>query len=79
MIRRLHVIGRILAASGALSVVGVLILTAVSFVGADNCSEPDCDDVAFQEAFERAVVLLPVAVLVGAAGVALVNDSYRKL
>lgn len=72
-------IGRILAALGALLIVAVVILTWVSFATVDDCSEPDCDDVRFSDAVGRAAVLMPISILVGAAGVALVNDTYRKL
>ncbi len=79
MIRAAYLIGRILAALGALLMVGVLLATVVSFANADNCHEPDCDDVAISDAIQRAFVLVPIAVLVGAAGVALINDTYRKV
>lgn len=79
MTRAAFLIGRILAGLGALLVVAVLVLTSVSFANAGDCSEPDCDDVAVTDAFERAAVLLPISIFVGAAGVALVNDTYRKL
>ena len=64
---------------GALLMVGALVATVVSFANAQNCHEPDCDDVAVTDAIHRAFVLLPAAVLVGAAGVALINDTYRKV
>ncbi len=78
MIQARYATGRILAGLGAVLVVAVLVLTMVSFAHVDNCSEPDCDYIALQETFERAVILLPVSVLIGAAGVALVHDTYRK-
>lgn len=56
-----------------------MVVTWVALANVDRCSEPDCDDVRFSNAMERAVVFLPVSILVGAAGVALVNDTYRKL
>lgn len=79
MIRTMYLIGGILAGLGAASVVAVLVATGVSFANVDTCSEPDCDDVASQETIERAFILLPVAFVIGAAGVALINDTYRKI
>lgn len=79
MIRVAYLTGRILAALGALLVVATVIVTVLSFAKADDCHNPDCDDIARDEAVERAFVLVPISVLVGAAGVALINDSYRKL
>ncbi len=79
MIRAAYLIGRILAALGALLVVATLILTLVAVNHADRCRGADCDDVALYDAFQRALVLLPISVLVGAAGVALVNDTYRRV
>ncbi|MGH9276591.1 MAG: hypothetical protein ACRD12_00550 [Acidimicrobiales bacterium] len=79
MIRAAYLIGRILAALGGLFVVAVVTFTMVSLTNADNCHEPDCDDVAFERAINRAAVLLPVSVVIGAAGVALINDTYRKV
>lgn len=79
MTRAAFFIGRILAAMGALLIVGTLVLTVFSLANVDNCHGADCDDVAFRDALQRAVVLLPISVFVGAAGVALVNDTYRKL
>lgn len=79
MIRSAYLIGRILAGLGALLVVAVLIVTAVSFANAGNCHAPDCDDVVISDAVERAFILLPLAVFLGATGVALINDTYRKL
>ena len=79
MTRAAYFIGRILAALGALFVFATLILTVVSLANVDDCDEPDCDDVAFSDALQRAFVLLPIAVFVGAAGVALVHDTYRKV
>ena len=79
MIRAAYLIGRILAALGAVLMVAVLIFTSVSFANVDDCDEPDCDDVAFSGAVQWVIVLLPTSVLVGAAGVALVNDTYRKV
>ena len=60
-------------------VVATLIVTAVSLGNVDNCGEPDCDEAAFSDAIVRAAVALPISVFVGAAGVALVNDTYRKV
>lgn len=71
--------GRILAALGAVFVVATCVLTVVSFSNADNCHEPDCDDAAISDAVQRALVLMPVSVFIGAAGVALVHDTYRKV
>jgi len=61
MIRTLYLIGRILAGLGAASVVAVLVATGISFANVDNCSEPDCDDVAFEETSERALNSLSVS------------------
>ena len=72
-------IGRILAALGAVFIVATCIVTVVSFANADNCQEPDCDDFAISDAVQRALVLMPVSVFIGAAGVALVHDTYRKV
>jgi hypothetical protein len=79
MIRAAYVIGRILAALGAVLVVTTVILTLVSFGNADSCSDPDCDDIARDDAAERAIIMLPISILVGAAGVALINDTYRRV
>ena len=80
MIRTVFLIGRILAAVGAVLVVAVLANFVLELRSASECSEePDCDDVAFQDAFEQVVVALPIAILVGAAGVALVYDTRRTL
>ena len=79
MTRVAYIIGRILAALGAVLVFATLIVTAISLANVDNCREPDCDDAAFTDAIARAVVLLPISVFVGAAGVALVNDTYRRV
>ena len=79
MIRAAYVMGRILAGLGALLIVATVILTLVSFGNADNCQEPDCDDGARSDSVQRAVVLLPISVFLGAAGVALINDTYRKV
>lgn len=79
MIRTAYLIGRILAALGALLIVGVVVLTWLSLANAENCDEPDCDDGRVTEAIVRASVLLPISVFVGAAGVALINDTYRKV
>lgn len=79
MIRSLFLIGRILAALGAVLIVGVLILSVISFANAGDCPDPDCDDVEVNDVTNRSIVLLPIAVFVGAAGVALIHDTYRKL
>ena len=79
MIRAAYVMGRILAGLGALLIVATVILTVVSFNNAGKCQEPDCDDVARSDAVQRAVVLLPISVFLGAAGVALINNTYRKV
>ncbi len=61
-------------------VVAVLVNFVVELRAAGECTEePDCDDAAFQDAFERAAIALPVAIVIGAAGVALVYDTQRKL
>ncbi len=79
MIRAAYLIGRILAALGALLVVTTIVVTVVSFANVDNCHDADCDDIAREEAVERASVFLPISILAGAAGVALINDTYRKV
>lgn len=82
MIQAAYVVGGILGALAALLLVGVVILTFVAFANVANCDkteEPDCDDIAQNDAVDRAFALLPVSVLVGAAAVALINDSYRKV
>lgn len=79
MTRGALVIGRILAALGAVFVVATCVLTVVSFANADNCEQPDCEDVAISDAVQRVLVLMPVSVFIGAAGVALVHDTYRKV
>ena len=76
MIRAAYLMGRILAALGGLLVVATLVVTVVSFANAYNCFDRDCDDIARDG---RVFVLLPISVLVGAAGVALINDTYRKV
>jgi hypothetical protein len=79
MTRAAYCIGRILAALGALSIVATFIMTVISVVNIDNCQGADCDEVAFNQAMNRGLVLLAICVFVGAAGVALVNDTYRKV
>jgi hypothetical protein len=79
MTRAAFFMGRILAALGAVLIVAVVIVTWVSLANADRCTGGDCDDVRISDAFERAAVLLPISIFIGAAGVALVNDTYRKL
>ena len=79
MTRAAFLIGRILAALGAVFMVATLVLTVLSFANADECQEADCDDAAKDRAAMRAVVLMPISVFVGAAGVALVYDTYRKV
>jgi hypothetical protein len=79
MIRTAFLIGRILAALGAVLVVATVVVTVVSLSNSDNCQGADCDDVASNHIMTRAVVVLPIAVFVGAAGVALVHDTYRKI
>jgi hypothetical protein len=79
MTRAAFLIGRILAALGAVFMVATFILTIVSFANADNCQKPDCDDGARDRAGIRLIVLMPISVFVGAAGVALVYDTYRKV
>ncbi|MCA1707747.1 MAG: hypothetical protein LC808_32545 [Actinobacteria bacterium] len=79
MTRVAFLIGRILAALGTVFMVATFIVTMVSFSNADNCQEPECDDAARDHAMLRAVALMPISVFVGAAGVALVHDTYRKV
>jgi hypothetical protein len=79
VIRAAYVTGRILAGLGALLTVAVLTIALVWVAGAGDCAEPGCDDVAVDRAVQFALLLLPVSVAVGAAGVALVNDTYRKV
>ena len=79
MIRSRYLIGRILAALGGLLVVATVILTLVSFNNIGDCGEPDCDDTARDDAVGRVIILLPISVLLGAAGVALIYDTYQKV
>lgn len=79
MIRPAYITGRILAALGAILMVASLAVTAVSMAGAGSCDEADCDDVIFSHAMERFSVFVPTSILVGAAGVLLVNVTYRKI
>ncbi len=78
MIRSTYLIGRILAALGGLLVVATVILTLVAFNSSD-CGEPDCDDSERDDAVGRVIILLPISVLLGAAGVALIYDTYQKV
>jgi hypothetical protein len=79
MTRAAYLIGRILAALGALLMVATIVVTLVSIAHAGDCQGADCDDERIADADVRALVLLPISVFVGAAGVALVNDTYRKV
>lgn len=79
MSRVAFLIGRILAGLGAVFMVATFAITIVSFANADNCRDADCDDIAMYRAGDRALVLMTISVFVGAAGVALVNDTYRKV
>lgn len=79
MIRAAYLIGRILAAVGAVLIVAVVTITVVSFATAGDCHGADCDDVALNRAGNRAAVLLPISIFIGAAGVALINDTYRRV
>ena len=78
MIRAAFLMGRILAALAALLIVGILMLNVFAFVDAEDCGEPDCD-VEVNDVTHPSLALLPIAVFVGAAGVALIHDTYRKL
>ena len=53
-------------------------LNAFAFVDAEDCGEPDCD-VEVNDVTHPSLSLLPVAVFVGAVGVVLIQDTYRKL
>jgi hypothetical protein len=80
MPRAAFVIGRILAALGAVFMAATVIFTIAAYNSAGNCQEADCDDARRERAmFRGALVLMPVSVFVGAAGVALVYDTYRKV
>jgi len=79
MTRLAFLIGRLLAALGALLIVATVIVTVVAFANVDNCDGPDCRAGAEGDAANRALVLLPISIIIGAAGVALVNDTYRKV
>lgn len=59
MTRVEYFIGRILAALGAMFMMATLIMTVVSVANVDNCEGPDCDDAAFSDAMERALVSFP--------------------
>lgn len=78
MIRAEFLIGRILAALAAVMIVGILILNVFAFVGRDDCGESECD-VELDDVTHPSLALLPLAVFVGAAGVALIHDTYRKV
>ena len=71
-------IGRILAAFGAVLILGILVLNVLAFVNAENCGEPECD-VEVNDVTHPSLALLPLAVFLGAAGVALIHDTYRKV
>lgn len=77
MIRAVFLIGRILSALSAAFIVGILILNVIAFVGANDCGEPDCD-VELDDVTHPSLAFLPIAVFVGAAGVALIHDTCRK-
>jgi hypothetical protein len=80
MIRTAFLMGRILAALGAILMVATIVVTMVFYSSAGNCPEPDCDDAARERAILRgALIFMPISVFVGAAGVALVYDTYRKV
>ena len=78
MIRAKFLIGRILAALAAVMIVGILILNVFAFVSRDDCGEPECD-VELDDVTHPSLALLPLAVFVGAAGVALIHDTYREV
>lgn len=78
MIRSAFFIGRILAAIGALLAVATLVVVVVSLVVTDPCEMPDCDDSGRDYPVMWALTLAPLSVVVGAFGVALINDTYRK-
>ena len=73
------VTGRILAALGAVLAVAALVVVAVSLAVTDPCEMPDCDDSGRVHPVTWAFVLAPLSVVVGAFGVALINDTYRKI
>ena len=78
MIRAKFFIGRILAALAAVLIVDILILNVFAFVSRDDCGEPECD-LELDDVTHPSLVLLPVALFIGAAGVALIHDTYRKV
>ena len=78
MIRSAFLIGRILAALGAVLAVATLVLIVVSLAVTDPCEMPDCDDSGRDYPVLWAVTLAPLSVVMGAFGVALINDTYRK-
>ena len=78
MIRARFLIGRILAALAAVLIVGILILNVFAFVSRDDCGEPECD-LELDDVTHPSLALLPLAAFVGAAGVALIHDTYRKV
>ncbi len=78
MMRAAFLIGRILSALAAVLIVGILILNVLAFVNAKECGEPDCD-VELDDVTHPSLALLPIAVFLGAAGVALIHDTYRKV
>ena len=78
MIRAKFLIGRILAALAAVMIVAILILNVFAFVSRDDCGQPECD-VELDDVTHASLALLPLAVFVGAAGVALIHDTYKKV
>lgn len=78
MIRSAFFIGRILAALGAILAVATLVVVVVSLVVTEPCEMPDCDDSGRDYPVLWAVTLAPLSVVVGAFGVALINDTHRK-
>ena len=78
MIRSALLIGRILAALGAILAVATLVVVVVSLAVTEPCEMPDCDDSGRDYPVMWAVTLAPLSVVVGAFGVALIHDTHRK-
>ena len=79
MIRAAYVMGRILAALGAGLAVVAVVVFVVSLAVTDPCELPECDDSSHKYPVMWAFGLAPISVVVGAFGVALINDTYRKV
>ena len=79
MIRAAYLTGRILAGLGAVLAVASLVVAVVSFAITEPCELPDCDDSGRDYPIMWSFVLAPASFVVGAIGVVMIIDTYRKV